>query len=888
MRSHAAETESVGTDSVASPGPRQLPAGSVIAGRYEIGPILGSGGYAVVYLAFDRELGREVALKALRSDRNSPAALARFRREVSVAHEIASPYLVRIHDIGTDGDLCYLTMEVVRGESLRERLRAAPLDVDDALAIATGILRGLEVLHQSGVVHRDVKPENVLLDEHGVPKLADFGLARVVDDAAHATITGAVIGTTDYVSPEQALGRCVDARSDLFSLGVVLFEMLTGRLPVEKESSLGSVLARLHERAPNIRSLRGDVPLWLAGVVARLLSKEPSQRYASAAEVLEAIERRRIDLRRFVTRTIAAAAGIAVVVAAGFFLRPVHETQLRFHRLADVKGGIAAVGTKGEILWRRDGVNTYPAVRYALARIARGKPPVLATIFLRPGDFSPASRQTLRFLDPDTGAEIRKVELPTGVEPFKDDPDRRDSPDRFQVSALNAVDFDGDGIDEIVVNYQHVPEAPSYAVLYEPLLDRSRVVFIGRGGYLFLGAYDVDGDGRRDFIVGGINNGYDWFNALGAIRLQPPIGQSSGASQDIETIYSPDLPYMTNENLLWHVLLPRGAEAYDPAQLRWDSARRLMTVGYTNRSPVMVTFDGFLTTDRSAVSVEQRQQFRRQAYEHEREKRRLLGAGFTVEAEREAREAVTDAEKAGDALLIECMQRSLGRTLIFIGRIAEGEALMNRLAATSENTSEVAYEAGQAFHFRGDIDRAVAWYKRGFGRGAPMGIGKSKHEFIQAIVFALGERGEWARAREEVDAFDRAYGDNIAPRYREFITWRSGGTPNLIDLGPWPTDLTHYWALEFRNANHENPATLLALVQGEIDERCEPVAPLWSLKAELLARLGRTSEAAAAAQRAWDIGKVDATRNLIARGHLSLIRERLHRYGSISAGSQHA
>src|SRR4051794_12211799 len=169
-------TESVDGEFSGGPAPEVLDAGSVIADRYEIRRVLGSGGYAIVYLAHDRRLNTEVALKAMRADRNSPAALTRFRREVNIAREAASPRLVRVYDIGIDGDLWYLTMEVVRGESLRERMRRGPLAIAEAIEITNGILEGLTALHALKIVHRDLKPENVLLDTEGAPKLADFGL----------------------------------------------------------------------------------------------------------------------------------------------------------------------------------------------------------------------------------------------------------------------------------------------------------------------------------------------------------------------------------------------------------------------------------------------------------------------------------------------------------------------------------------------------------------------------------------------------------------------------------------------------------------------------------------------------------------------------------------
>ncbi|HEY4562058.1 MAG TPA: serine/threonine-protein kinase, partial [Thermoanaerobaculia bacterium] len=239
-------TEPVAPDAALPAEIRILDPGTCLDQRYEIRRVLGVGGYAVVYLAFDRELRREMALKILRADRTSPGSLLRLRREAAVARDAASPRLVRIFDIQASETTVYLTMEVVEGESLRDRLKRGPLAVDEAAGAAVQILEGLRVLHSLGIIHRDVKPGNILLDPTGGVKLADFGLAlQSESDETRVTVGEGVLGTLAYVSPEQALDEEVDARSDLYSVGVVLYEMLTGELPHTGKSPLGAVLGRL-------------------------------------------------------------------------------------------------------------------------------------------------------------------------------------------------------------------------------------------------------------------------------------------------------------------------------------------------------------------------------------------------------------------------------------------------------------------------------------------------------------------------------------------------------------------------------------------------------------------------------------------------------------------
>mgnify|MGYP002367864403 CR=1 FL=1 len=206
-----------------APGIRLFERGTALGARFEIGAVRGVGGSAVVYSAFDRELKQEVALKVLRADRTSPEALTRLKREVAVARQAASPRLVRVYDIDTAGETVFLTMEDVPGGSLKDRLAERRLPLDEALRLAGEVLEGLAVLHGLGIVHRDVKPGNVLLDARGSVKLADFGLARRLEvDETRATSVNAFVGTVDYVSPEQALGRELDGRSDLYSFGVTL------------------------------------------------------------------------------------------------------------------------------------------------------------------------------------------------------------------------------------------------------------------------------------------------------------------------------------------------------------------------------------------------------------------------------------------------------------------------------------------------------------------------------------------------------------------------------------------------------------------------------------------------------------------------------------------
>jgi serine/threonine protein kinase len=276
-----ANTRTIGPLDPTDTMPLPLRPGDLVADRYEILRLAGSGGSAFVYAARDRQIGDEIALKLLREDID----VNRSRREAKIARLSDSQRLVRTFDLFDCDGLLFLTMELVPGGSLRERLRGGPLPVDEVIRLAREVLEALAVLHGADIVHRDLKPGNLLLTADGHIKLSDFGIARKwIDDQSRLT----AVGTLAYMSPEQARGERVDPRSDLYSLGIVLFEMLTGRLP-----SVDSMVMRIDRRAREIRTLRRDTPRWLARIVARLLETKPEDRHQSAEEALADLRRRR-------------------------------------------------------------------------------------------------------------------------------------------------------------------------------------------------------------------------------------------------------------------------------------------------------------------------------------------------------------------------------------------------------------------------------------------------------------------------------------------------------------------------------------------------------------------------------------------------------------------
>jgi len=855
-----------------------LAVGTVVAARYEIAGLLGRGGYSTVYRANDRELKRDIALKVIRPERVSTAMESRLRREVNVARAAQSRHLVRVFDLGSDGEMVFLTMELVDGESLRQKIRREHrLGISEAVEIAKQMLRGLEALHELKTIHRDVKPENVLIASDGTVKLADFGLARVLDDdQSRATVAGSVIGTADYLSPEQALGHQLDERTDLYSLGVVLFELVTGELPFVRESSLGSMIARIGKRPRAVRSVRREVPYWLATVVSRLLDPVPGRRYASAADAMAALERRHVDLRTLAPRTRTVMATLIVVVAASgaVLLAPARE-QHRFARLASNSDrGIVAIGTKGETLWRRDGVESEISNRYALVRMRRNERPLLATVLVPRGEVSLSKVTLLSFLDPESGEIVRQVHLPDVSDSFPHDAKR------FWPVTVSAADVDGDGIDEVFVGYAHVPEAPYFTVLYEPLLDRGRVLFQAVGHHHFAGLHDVDGDGRPEALFIGINNAFDWINTLSAVRISPWIGD---VTSEPSPTSSPDMVVSPDEekNLVWYTLLPRAASPPKATEaLSYDDKHRRITVAMSGRK-IDVMMNGYLASEASTLDVKQRNLHRSAAYAAYRESKRLFAVGAVDEALGEAAKAVAEASSANEGILVEVMQRAQAALLVRSGHLGEGETLFQSVWRTSENASEIAYDAGVAYHLHGDVDRALFWYERGMGKGASTGAGKSKHEFVQAIVLALGEARRWNEAHDAVERYRAAYVSNTAEAaiYDEYLRWRRGESPRLADvyLTWYATDINRYWILEFRLARGDKASDLLPIVEKEVNAASQPLCIWRSLHAELLWHLGGKSDAAAEASRAMDALKIERTISIIARAHTDIVQERFAR-----------
>ena len=325
----------------------------ILAGRYEVGDLIGTGGMADVYQGRDTRLSRPVAIKILRSDlARDPSFLTRFRREAQAAAGLNHPSIVSVYDTGEEliegGVLPYIVMEQVEGRTIREVIRNGErLPVQRAIAVIRGILEALDYSHRHGIVHRDVKPANVMITTSGDVKVMDFGIARALDDA-NATVTHAwtVVGTAQYLSPEQARGEIAYSRSDIYSVGCLLYELLTGRAPFSGDTPVAIAYQHVSAAPISVEVLNLDLPDGLSQIIDGALAKDPIVRYQSAAEMLADLDRitkgervkarvhKNIDRRKL----IAGAVALVVAIASGGVLLSRGESVITAKIVADVSG----------------------------------------------------------------------------------------------------------------------------------------------------------------------------------------------------------------------------------------------------------------------------------------------------------------------------------------------------------------------------------------------------------------------------------------------------------------------------------------------------------------------------------------------------------------------
>ena len=271
--------------------PMMLQPGALLGQRYEILQILGEGGMGAVYKARDRELNRMVALKVIRPElAGSQAIIDRFKQELLLATQVTHKNVIRIYDLSEAEGMKFITMEFVQGEDLRSLMQQKQkLSPSEAVEIMLQVCRALEAAHSVGIIHRDLKPQNIMRDKAGRILVMDFGLARTLEGDG-MTQTGALVGTMDYMSPEQALGKELDQRSDLFTLGLIFYELLTGKMPYKADSAVASLLKRTQERAAPVSSHDGTIPKALSDIVGKCMDPDVKLRYENSAQIMADLE----------------------------------------------------------------------------------------------------------------------------------------------------------------------------------------------------------------------------------------------------------------------------------------------------------------------------------------------------------------------------------------------------------------------------------------------------------------------------------------------------------------------------------------------------------------------------------------------------------------------
>jgi serine/threonine-protein kinase len=268
--------------------------GQTLGGRYKIDAVLGQGGMSAVYRGEDPNLHRTVAIKLIHSHlTGDPEFVRRFEAEAAAVAQLRHPNIIQVYDFNHDDDTYYMVLEYLPGETLQARLRREAragkgLPAPEALEIAAAVADAVEYAHRRGLIHRDIKPANIMLDDQGRPTLMDFGIAKIMGGAQH-TATGAVVGTATYISPEQVLGQRPTERSDIYSLGVTLYEMVAGRPPFEADSAMTLMMKHVNELPPDLRTLSPNTPPDVVAAIDKALAKDPALRYQSAAAMATAL-----------------------------------------------------------------------------------------------------------------------------------------------------------------------------------------------------------------------------------------------------------------------------------------------------------------------------------------------------------------------------------------------------------------------------------------------------------------------------------------------------------------------------------------------------------------------------------------------------------------------
>ncbi len=493
--------------------------------RWRLGELLGRGGQATVWHAHDLELGCAVALKvfACHEDR---IARERLRREVRAGRTVNSPHLVRTFELVECANQLVLVMELMTRGTLADEVRQQLFEPEAVVSVAEQALEALAALHEAGIVHRDVKPSNLLRDETGNVRLGDLGLVRRMDQDSDLTRAADTVGTVSYMSPEQLRGESASPASDLYALGATLFRLLTGAPPFRASSEWE--LARLHESTspPDLRRQRPDCPRWLAQFVARLLEKRPHDRWENAGEAVRALQQRRVRASPRQRRRRA----LAVAVTAAAMLAGLGSVRL-LERLRPVPAAVQVVGDQavvvdasGHDLWSY-GLGSADAVSLVSNVVGSASPEVILAL----NDGPPEARRCSIVVFSSSGRELMRHEV-SAICFMRSYPEVAPGVKALQ---LVAADLDGDQLDDLAWLGNHPVWFPSQVGAWCPRRgSEPRTLFVHSGHLYSLLAWDRDGDGRDELLALGLNNPLG-FQSVVAVLSSAASGERPMTSPDV-------------------------------------------------------------------------------------------------------------------------------------------------------------------------------------------------------------------------------------------------------------------------------------------------------------------------------------------------------------------